>query len=153
MIAGVIAPAGDSTLPDLHRLYHSDPFLKAFTATVDQARELPGGADGQTIWQISLDRSAFYPTSGGQPFDTGVLSTTSPAGSLVEVPVDQVEEEEGKIWHFVRQTFSAGTQVQGHFDWPRRFDHMQQHTGQHLLSAVFMRELQAPTVSFHLGAQ
>jgi alanyl-tRNA synthetase len=151
MIAGVIAPAGDSTLPDLHRLYHSDPFLKAFTATVDQARELPGGADGQTIWQISLDRSAFYPTSGGQPFDTGVLSTTSPAGSLVEVPVDQVEEEEGTIWHFVRQPFSAGTQVQGHIDWPRRFDHMQQHTGQHLLSAVFMRELQAPTVSFHLG--
>jgi alanyl-tRNA synthetase len=136
-------------LPDADRLYYSDSFLKAFTATVDQARELPGG--GQTIWQISLDRSAFYPSSGGQPFDTGILTMTSPAGSTVEVPVEQVEEDESTVWHFVRQQLSAGAQVEGHIDWQRRFDHMQQHTGQHLLSAIFSRELQAPTVSFHLG--
>ena len=116
-------------MPDSDRLYYSDSFLKAFTATVDKVRELPGGSDGQTIWQISLDRSAFYPTSGGQPFDTGLLSTTSPASSPAEIPVEQVEEEEGTVWHFVRQHFSAGTQVQGQIDWPRRFDHMQQHTG------------------------
>lgn len=148
---GLIAPVGDSTLPASDRLYYSDSFLKTFTATVAQTRELPGGSDGQTIWQISLDRSAFYPTSGGQPFDTGVLNMTSPAGSSVEVPVEQVEEDEDTVWHFVRQPFSAGTQVEGHIDWPRRFDHMQQHTGQHLLSAVFLREVQASTVSFHLG--
>jgi alanyl-tRNA synthetase len=138
-------------LPDSDRLYYSDSFLKTFTATVAQARELSGGSDGQTIWQISLDRSAFYPTSGGQPFDTGVLSTTSSAGSSVEATVEQVEEDENTIWHFARRPFSAGTAVEGHIDWPRRFDHMQQHTGQHLLSAVFSRELQASTVSFHLG--
>jgi alanyl-tRNA synthetase len=138
-------------LPDSDRLYYSDPFLRTFTATVAQARELPGGSDSQTLWQISLDRSAFYPTSGGQSFDTGVLSTTSSAGSWVEVPVEQVEEDENTVWHFVRRPLSAGTTVEGHIDWPRRFDHMQQHTGQHLLSAVFSRELQASTVSFHLG--
>ena len=71
---------------------------------------------------------------------------------MLEIPVEKVEEdEEGAVWHFVRQPLAAGTQVEGHIDWDRRFDHMQQHTGQHLLSAVFFQELQAPTVSFHLG--
>jgi alanyl-tRNA synthetase len=71
---------------------------------------------------------------------------------VLEIPVEKVEEdEEGAVWHFVRQPLAAGTQVEGHIDWDRRFDHMQQHTGQHLLSAVFFQELQAPTVSFHLG--
>jgi alanyl-tRNA synthetase len=61
------------------------------------------------------------------------------------------EDEEGTVWHFVRRPLSPGTPVEGQIDWNRRFDHMQQHTGQHLLSAVFLRELHAPTVSFHLG--
>ena len=139
-------------MPDSDRLYYSDSFLKTFSATVAQSRELPGSSDGEAIWQLSLDRSAFYPTSGGQPFDTGLLSTTSPAGSSLDIPVDQVEEDEdGTVWHFVRKPLAPNTQIAGHIDWDRRFDHMQQHTGQHLLSAVFMRELHAPTVSFHLG--
>ena len=107
---------------------------------------------GESTWRLTLDRSAFYPTSGGQPFDTGVLRSTSNDGGMLEIPVEKVEEdEEGAVWHFVPKPFAAGTQVEGHIDWDRRFDHMQQHTGQHLLSAVFLRELQAPTVSFHLG--
>ena len=133
------------------RLYYSDSFLASFSAGVMEAREL-AGPNSDLIHQLALDRSAFYPTSGGQPFDTGVLTATSPNGATIEVPVEQVEEdEEGKVWHFVRQVLPVGTAVRGLIDWERRFDHMQQHTGQHLLSAVFVRELHAPTVSFHLG--
>jgi alanyl-tRNA synthetase len=129
------------------RLYYSDSFLKTFAAEVTGVRELAGNS-GDTIWQISLDHTAFYPTSGGQPFDTGVLRT--PDG--VEIPVEQVEEgEQGTVDHFLRRPLSVGTRVEGQIDWQRRFDHMQQHTGQHLLSAVFLRELSAATVSLHLG--
>jgi alanyl-tRNA synthetase len=128
------------------RLYYSDSFLRTFTGAVTDVREV-AGSHGDSVWQLSLDRTAFYPTSGGQPFDTGLLRTAE-----LEVPVEQVEEDEqGAVWHFVREPLPAGTHVQGQIDWERRFDHMQQHTGQHLLSAVFLLELQAATVSFHLG--
>jgi alanyl-tRNA synthetase len=138
-------------LPDSDRLYYSDPFLKAFNATITAVRE-PAGPERGSVWQLALDRSAFYPTSGGQPFDTGLLRTTSATGSSIEIPVEQVEEDEsGTVWHFIQQPLSTGTHIEGRIDWDRRFDHMQQHTGQHLLSAIFLRELQAPTVSFHLG--
>lgn len=133
------------------RLYYSDSFVTTFTGTVTGARELPGSHDG-SIWQLSLDRTAFYPTSGGQPFDTGVLIAAPPGGAGQEMRVEEVEEdEEGTVWHFVRQPLARGTHIHGRIDWERRFDHMQQHTGQHLLSAVFQKELQAATVSFHLG--
>ena len=109
-------------------------------------------SNGKQIWQLALNRTAFYPTSGGQPFDTGQLSAVSLDGTALMVPVEQVEEDEqGAVWHFVRNPLVSGTFVEGQIDWKRRFDHMQQHTGQHLLSAVFWRELQAPTISFHLG--
>ena len=138
-------------MPSSERLYYSDSFLKSFTGVVTGVREVSAGADG-AIWKISLDRSAFYPTSGGQPFDTGVLRVSSTGGSVVDIPVEEVEEDEaGAVWHFTRSPFSTGAQVEGRIDWDRRFDHMQQHTGQHLLSAIFQRELQAATVSFHLG--
>jgi alanyl-tRNA synthetase len=134
--------------PHTERLYYTDATLKTFIATVTAARELPG-ASAEPIWQLALDRSAFYPTSGGQPFDTGVLRA---ARSGTEVPVAQVEEDEdGTVWHYVRQPLPEGTHVEGNIDWDRRFDHMQQHTGQHLLSAVFSEHLKAATVSFHLG--
>ena len=108
--------------------------------------------DGKPIWQLALDRTAFYPTSGGQPFDKGRLGSSSSDGTALNIPVEQVEEDEqGEVWHFVHKPLAAGTIVEGQIDWERRFDHMQQHTGQHLLSAVFWRELQAPTISFHLG--
>ena len=133
------------------RLYYSDPFLQEFTARVAKLRELSSASHGDCLWQLALDRSAFYPTSGGQPFDTGLLSTPTNL-TRNDVMVEQVEEdEEGTVWHFVREAISEGTEIRGRIDWPRRFDHMQQHTGQHLLSAIFVRELRAPTVSFHLG--
>jgi alanyl-tRNA synthetase len=134
-------------LQQAERLYYSDSFLTTFAAEVTGVRELPGNS-GDTIWQVSLNHTAFYPTSGGQPFDTGLLRT--PDG--MEIPVEQVEEDEqGNVGHFLRRALSVSTRVQGQIDWQRRFDHMQQHTGQHLVSAVFLRELNAATVSFHLG--
>ena len=112
--------------------------------------------DGVSTWQIALDRTAFYPTSGGQPCDTGILTATSRNGAILEVPIESVEEDEGqdsghRVWHFTSKPLQAGTAVQGSINWPRRLDHIQQHSGQHLLSAVFASELAAETVSFHLG--
>jgi alanyl-tRNA synthetase len=132
-------------------LYYSDSFLRTFTGAVTDVREV-ADSNGKQIWQLALNRTAFYPTSGGQPFDTGQLSAVSLDGTALMVPVEQVEEDEqGAVWHFVRNPLVSGTFVEGQIDWKRRFDHMQQHTGQHLLSAVFWRELQAPTISFNLG--
>jgi alanyl-tRNA synthetase len=133
------------------RLYYADAFLQNFSAEVVDIRE-SSRTGGVSLWQIALDRSAFYPTSGGQPNDTGVLTATSRNGAVLEVPIESVEEDDsGQVWHFTRKPLLAGTAVHGTIDWPRRLDHIQQHSGQHLLSAVFARELDAQTVSFHLG--
>jgi alanyl-tRNA synthetase len=138
-------------LPTTERLYYSDSFLSTFAGAVTDVREL-AGSSGKPVWQLSLNRTAFYPTSGGQPFDTGRLTATLRDGTALNLPVEQVEEDEqGEVWHFASKPLPVGTPVQGQIDWKRRFDHMQQHTGQHLLSAVFARELEASTVSFHLG--
>ena len=133
------------------RLYYADSLLQRFTAHVTDIREV-SRADGVSVWQIALDRTAFYATSGGQPCDTGMLTAISPGGAVLEAEVESVEEDEqGTVWHYTRKPVTTGTHVTGTIDWSRRMDHMQQHSGQHLLSAVFARELQAPTVSFHLG--
>lgn len=138
-------------MPISERLYYADPFLKSFAGGVTAVREIAGG-QGESAWQLALDQTAFYPSSGGQPFDTGLLRANSRHTGGLEIPVHQVEEDEdGLVWHYVGRAIEAGTRVEGVVNWERRFDHMQQHTGQHLLSAVFRRELQAPTVSFHLG--
>jgi len=143
--------AGVRTMPASERLYYADSFLRSFPAAVADVREL-SRAEGESVWQIALDRTAFYPTSGGQPFDTGSLRAISAGGASLDIPVDSVEEDEhGQVWHFVRKPLAVGARVEGHIDWQRRLDHMQQHTGQHLLSAIFLRELSAPTISFHLG--
>lgn len=93
-------------------------------------------------WHVKLDRTAFYPTSGGQPFDTGRLNG---------VDVLEVSDEHGDaIVHVTEQPIAAGA-VHGVIDWPRRFDHMQQHTAQHMLSAAFIELFGFQTVSFHLG--
>jgi alanyl-tRNA synthetase len=113
------------------RLYYTDCYLRSFRARVI-------GSAGPTIY---LDRTAFYPTSGGQPHDTGTV-----AG----VAVQEVVEEGERIAHRLATPLSA-TEVDCEVDWPRRFDHMQQHTGQHLLSAVFAELFGWQTVSFHLG--
>jgi alanyl-tRNA synthetase len=135
----------------VERLYYSDSFVRDFSAPVTDNREL-SRTDGQSVWQVALDRTAFYPTSGGQPHDIGLLKATSRNGAVLEVPVIAVEEDDhGEVWHQTLKPLLAGTAVQGEIEWQRRLDHMQQHSGQHLLSAVFARELRARTVSFHLG--
>lgn len=120
------------------RLYYTDAYLATFTASVTEVLDL----DGRTV--VVLDRTAFYPTSGGQPFDTGTIGG---------VPVVDVIDLDGdRIGHVVAAPLQPGAQVQGRIDWPRRFDHMQQHTGQHVLSAAFDRVHRARTESFHLGS-
>jgi alanyl-tRNA synthetase len=133
------------------RLYYADSTLTEFTATVTDIRE-HSRTDGASLWQVALDRSSFYPTSGGQPHDIGTLSATAPSGARLEAPIVDVEEDEhGEVWHLTSKPLLAGTQIEGRIDWARRLDHMQQHSGQHLLSALFYQELRALTVSFHLG--
>jgi len=124
------------------RLYYTDSMLAAFDATVTACE---AAADGR--FAIALDRTAFYPTSGGQPFDTGRL------GSARVLDVIDEADAGGGLVHVTETALAPGTAVRGEIDWPRRFDHMQQHTGQHLLSAAFDRRHDARTVSFHLGAE
>lgn len=138
------------------RLYYDAGDLE-FRALVTDIRldshtKSEAGAKEQ-LWQVALDRTAFYPEGGGQPWDTGVLVATAKSGTVLEVAVERVvEDEAGEVWHYVRKPLPQGTEVIGRVDADRRMDHAQQHTGQHLLSAVFLSELGARTVSFHLGA-
>ena len=135
------------------RLYYNDSFLYDFHANVLDTQELKREGN-QSTWAIKLDRTAFYPTSGGQPFDTGRLTTESKSGVVLEVAVEDVfEDEDGQVWHRVSKVLAPGAEVRGYIDETRRRDHMQQHTGQHLLSAAFVQLLNAKTVSFHLGEE
>jgi alanyl-tRNA synthetase len=139
------------------RLYYDSPILE-FTAHITDIRLVekdPNAApDSAQLWQVALDRTAFYPEGGGQPWDTGLLIATAPSGATLEIPVERVEEDQhGEVWHFVRKPLATGTGITGAVDPIRRTDHEQQHSGQHLLSAVFLRELNARTVGFHLGAE
>jgi alanyl-tRNA synthetase len=133
------------------RLYYDNAHLTVFSAHVTRIEEVSRTA-GQSVWRIALDRSAFYPTSGGQPHDRGTLTASSRSGAALVASVEAVEEDDhGEVWHYTAKPLTAGTEVQGAIDWARRLDHMQQHTGQHLLSSALMEIAQAPTVSFHLG--
>src|SRR5580692_7063536 len=116
------------------RLYYTDSYQREFRALVVEAAD-----DGRRVW---LDRTAFYPSSGGQPFDMGRL------GNVV---VLDVVDEDDRVVHVLEAPVSLG-EVAGQVDWTRRFDHMQQHTGQHLLSAVFEELFGIGTVSFHMGS-
>jgi alanyl-tRNA synthetase len=128
------------------RLYYRDSFLYDFQANVLEAEE----RDGKTL--VVLDRTAFYPTSGGQVHDVGILAFGEGRASRILV-VDVAEGEDGSIRHFTSHPVPQGTSVYASIDAPRRLDHMQQHTGQHILSAAFVRLFDIPTVSFHMGAE
>ena len=143
------------------RLYYDVPAGDAealeFRAVVTDIRldshAVGDGGQKEQVWQVALDRTSFYPVGGGQPWDTGVLVATAKSGAVLEVVIERVEEDDaGEVWHFVRKPLPEGTEIVGRVDAERRMDHAQQHTGQHLLSAMFLREMGAPTVSFHLGA-
>lgn len=133
------------------RLYSTDSFLTNFDAVVTDIQEV-SRASGQSLWRVALDRSAFYPTGGGQPYDAGTLIATSRSGAELTAEIVDVEEDEhGEVWHHTAKPLVAGTAVRGVVDAARRLDHVQQHSGQHLLSAAFIQVCGARTVSFHLG--
>lgn len=132
------------------RLYYRDSFLYDFDAEIREVLENPRPA-------LILDRSAFYPTSGGQVHDTGTITI---ADSNQNLRVTEVAEtEDGRVVHYLeapvgefhRNDIKPGTRVRGQIDPTRRRDHMQQHSGQHVLSAAFVRLFDMHTVSFHMA--
>jgi alanyl-tRNA synthetase len=155
------------------RIYYTDPYCRRFEAVVTRAFDHEGRP------AALLDRTAFYPTSGGQPFDIGRLL---PAGEEQRGPGEEQlgpgEEQRGsgeerrglitdrsaidvidtidaddEVLHILSAPIAVGAAVSGEIDWTRRFDHMQQHTGQHVLSAAFDRLFENPTASFHMGTE
>lgn len=119
------------------RLYYDDPYLRVFSGTVLECLEKDGN------WAVRLDRSAFYPTSGGQPYDTGRLG----GANILDVYV-----ENGDVWHVADAPLEVGSEVCGEIDWERRFDHMQQHAGEHMLANAVYRLMGGTTIGLHLGA-
>jgi alanyl-tRNA synthetase len=135
------------------RIYYTDPYCRRFEASVTRTFVHEGRP------AALLDRTAFYPTSGGQPFDTGKLYEAGGAGEGRRGPygsaIDVIEtiDVEDEVVHILSTPVTAGAIVTAEIDWTRRFDHMQQHTGQHLLSAAFDRLFENRTVSFHMGSE
>lgn len=119
-------------------LYFNDSTLTTFEAIVVHSIQSERG------FEICLDQTAFYPTSGGQPHDSGTIN-----GNQV---LDVWEDDKGQIWHLLKKS-PKKPMVLGLVNWLRRFDHMQQHTGQHLLSAVFLEKFNANTIGFHIGSK
>lgn len=118
---------------ETRKLFYEDSTLKSFTAKVVQVRE--GWA--------ALDATAFYPEGGGQPYDLGTLGETA---------VLEVQEEDGVIWHKTEKPLTVGETVRGEIDWQRRFDLMQQHTAEHIISGIANRLYGCHNVGFHMGA-
>ncbi len=120
------------------RLYYDNAYLTEFDAQVLACRP---NADH---WDVLLDRSAFYPTSGGQPYDTG---------SLGGAQVIDVQVTDGQVWHTVTQPLSVGDTVHGCIDWARRFDHMQQHAGDHMIAGTLHRLMGGVTIGLHISEE
>lgn len=124
------------------RLYYQNAYLTTFSAKVIDKKTEEG-----SLW-LALDRSAFYPTSGGQPFDTGVLRFEGG-----EAAVTDVEVQEDIVWHRVDKDIALNTPVHGEIDWQRRFDHMQQHGGEHILAGCIWNLFGGVTRGLHLGQE
>jgi alanyl-tRNA synthetase len=122
-----------------NKLYYIDPYLKEFSTNIIKQVQ-----DENGTYYVILEETAFYPTGGGQPYDTGTLNN---------IPVINVEEIEGEIRHYIESPLTETSKIVGEIDWNRRFDHMQQHTGQHILSAAFEQLFGHKTVGFHLGQE
>ncbi len=125
------------------RLYYDDAYLWQFDASVTSVKN--GKRPGE--WEITLDRSAFYPTSGGQPFDTGILSFGKVKAKVTDVEVGS----DGEVIHTVDREIPAGTAVHGEIDGARRTDHMEQHGGEHMLAGAIWEKLGGTTIGLHLG--
>lgn len=120
------------------KLYYNDAYQQVFTTKV-----IKHDIDSAGNLYVVLNETAFYPTGGGQPHDTGTLN---------DIQVTNVEEADGEIRHFIVEQLHT-EEVDGKIDWQRRFDHMQQHTAQHILSAAFWDHFNIPTIGFHLGKE
>ena len=118
-------------------LYYDNPFLRRFAAVVTSCEEAKGG------WAVTLDQTTFYPEGGGQPYDTGTLGGAQ---------VREVREKDGVIVHLCDAPLAAGAAVEGAIDWARRFDHMQQHSGEHICSGLICARFHCDNVGFHMGA-
>ncbi|MGD6779739.1 alanyl-tRNA editing protein [Sutcliffiella horikoshii] len=124
----------------MEKLFYQDPYIQTFTTTLSKQSQDESGK-----WYAVLEQTAFYPEGGGQPYDTGILD---------DHKVTEVQEINGEIRHYLEQPLPETTQdVTGNINWERRYDHMQQHAGQHLLSAAFEELFSYKTKSFHLGKE
>ena len=121
---------------ETEKLYYADPFLKTFTATVLDCQP------GKNGFVVTLDRTAFYPEGGGQPADQGTLDGAA---------VTDVHEKNGVVLHNVDSAVEIGKTVTGVIDWARRFDHMQQHSGEHICSGLICGRCHCDNVGFHMG--
>lgn len=119
------------------KLYYEDVYKKEFTAKVLECRQ------GKKGYEVILDQTAFYPEGGGQPGDTG---------SLGEVAVTDVHEKNGELIHCTDRALEPGTEVQGQINWARRFDLMQQHSGEHIVSGLVHEAFGYDNVGFHMGS-
>ena len=119
------------------KLYYEDPFQKGFASTVVSCEETKGG------YAVVLEETAFYPEGGGQPCDVGTLGSAN---------VLDVREKDGVIVHLCDRPLAAGASVSGKIDWARRFDHMQQHSGEHICSGLICARFHCDNVGFHMGA-
>src|SRR5579871_6570653 len=134
------------------RLYYHDSFLHEFEGEVT---EVVPAAGINARHGVYLDRTAFYPSSGGQLHDTGWIIPAGESSAAAGMRVAEVAEtEDGRIIHYIEadKAPERGLRVRGSIDPARRHDHMQQHSGQHVLSAAFVKLFDMPTVSFHMGA-
>ena len=122
---------------ETRKLYYEDPFMKSFAATVLSCEEAKGGC------AVVLDETAFYPEGGGQPYDTGTLGGAK---------VLAVHEKGGVITHLCDRPLPIGARVEGEIDWARRFDHMQQHSREHICSGLLCERFHCDNVGFHMGA-
>jgi len=132
------------------RLYYHDPFLYEFEGKIT---EVVPASEINARHGVFLDRTAFYPTSGGQVHDTGWMSMGDSASAARLRVSEVVETEDGRVVHYIQadKPPERGMLIRGTIDPERRRDHMQQHSGQHVLSAAFVRLFNVPTVSFHMG--
>ena len=123
-------------MAETRRLYYEDVHQREFVSRVTECRQQDDG------YEILLEESAFYPEGGGQPSDTG---------SLNGIQVLQVMEKDGSLIHFTKEPVPAGTLAEGRIDWERRFDLMQQHSGEHMVSGLVHKTFGYDNVGFHMG--
>ena len=124
-------------MTETRRLYYEDVYKKEFTATVVECREQKKG------YAVILDESAFYPEGGGQPSDVGTLG---------DAKVTEVHEKDGELLHYTDKALEVGAKVEGKIDWARRFDLMQQHSGEHMVSGIIHEKYGYDNVGFHMGS-